>query len=91
MASLRWVTVQQDPHKSVARKLGINPGIVERLEIHPLTKAAIRWNSIALGVIVPALVLIDFHSEEEGEKRTNLLDLAFAGLGSMAECFDGSG
>ena len=89
-----WVTVQQETHKEVARKLGIDPGVVEKLEIHPIGKAAMRWSAIVAGVSVPPIVLAyeDYLSDDDDKaERPSLLDYVLEGFNALAYELDGSG
>ncbi|TIS73443.1 MAG: hypothetical protein E5W94_27945 [Mesorhizobium sp.] len=83
--SIGWVTAQQDLRKKIAEKLKIGPEAVERLEIHPKGKAAIRWSAIVLGIAVPTLVLIFEELLSDGDKveRDNILNWTYEGMEAL--------
>ncbi|WP_342234488.1 SAM-dependent methyltransferase [Inquilinus sp. OTU3971] len=73
LSSVGWVLVQRTP---------------SWLKIDPKTKAFVRYSAIALGILVPTLVLLIktvFEDEKKEEKGPSVADLAFTGLDDLEE------
>jgi tetratricopeptide (TPR) repeat protein len=92
LASGAWTIIQQATHKKIARKLGIVPDLVEKLEIHPKGKAAVRWSAISVGVIAGTSVLVyeDYLSDDDDKaKRPSPLDYVVEGFNALMDELDG--